>query len=124
MSLVIEVKTANRQELIGLVTPHLPVYVINNDEIFVAHDISKHLFRDKKRVMLSSLKSKEEHPHFPKCNKLDIQSGQIIVTDLNAANEHFRMKKAQKIKEEYSTIKEKYLDYTQFIKDNPELFLI
>lgn len=124
MSLCIEVSTVIRPELIKIVTPYLPVYVITDDDIFIAHDISTRFFRDKKRIEMYSIKSKEPSPIFPKCNKLNIQSGQLIVSDLKVANEHFRMKKAQKVKKEYSFIKEKYLDYTDFIKNNPELFII
>jgi hypothetical protein len=114
----------DRKELVTLVKPLLPVYVITNEEIFIAQDISQSMFRDKKRIEMYSIKTQEPQPIFPKCNTLPINDKQLITHSINDANEFFRQKKSLLIKSEYRELKEKYQDYTTFIKDNPELFLV
>lgn len=121
---MIEISTMDRQELCKLVKPMLPVYVINTGPIFEAFDISTNMFRDVKSVEMYSIKSKELQPYYPKCNSLRIQTGQYITKDLNEAEEYFKIKKAHRIKCEYKELKEKYNDYTDFIKNNSEYFLI
>jgi len=123
---MIEVSSMVKKDLSKLVKPMLPVYVISEDksEIFVAKDISNNMFRDEPAIEMYSIKSKELQPMYPKCNTLRITSGQYITKDLEEADHFFNMKKAQKIKKEYTTVKEQYLDYTKFIEEHPEYFLI
>jgi len=121
---MIEVSSMDRKELCKLVNPMLPVYVIDSGQIFIAQDISTNMFRDKKRIEVYSIKTQEPQPQFPKCNTLKIKSGQYITNDLSEAEHFFKMKKAQKIKCEYQKIKTMYEDYTEFIKKNPEYFLV
>jgi hypothetical protein len=121
---MIEVSSMDRQELCKTVKPMLPVYVIGSGEVFEAYDISYNLFRDKPGIEMYSLKTKERQPAYPKCNKLRIQAGQIIVKTLDEAEEYYKIKKAEKIKKEFSSIEEKYLDYKKFIKENSEYFLV
>jgi len=121
---MIEVSSMDRKELCKIVRPMLPAYVINSGQIFIAQDISTNMFRDEKRIEVYSIKTQEPQPQFPKCNTLKIKSGQYVTNDLSEAEHFFKMKKAQKIKCEYREIKEKYEDYTKFIKENSEYFLV
>jgi len=105
-----------RSDLCNLVKPILPVYVVNmsNDEIFEVHDISNDFFRNKQRETI----------YFPECKKMKIMPNQYIIKNKTDAEDFIKFNTANKIKREYQNIEKKYNEYTQFIKNNPELFLV
>jgi len=116
-----------RSDLCNLIKPILPVYVVNmsNDEIFEVHDISNDFFRNKRRINnVYSIKSQKETIHFPECKKMKIMPNQYIIKNKVDAEDFIKFSTANKIKREYQNIEKKYHEYTQFIKNNPELFLV
>jgi len=116
-----------RSDLCNLVKPILPVYVVNmsNDEIFEVHDISNDFFRNKQRINnVYSIKSQKETIYFPECKKMKIMPNQYIIKNKTDAEDFIKFNTANKIKREYQNIEKKYNEYTQFIKNNPELFLV
>ena len=124
---MIAVKDYKRSELVNLVKSMLPVYVVSKDqaEIFKAEHISKIRFRNNPAIEMFSIKSKEMNPKFPQDTKfIEIRSNQYITKDFDTADMFAKTVKANKIKEEMSSLEKKYLDYKQFIKDNPEYFVL
>ena len=123
--MIIEVpKTLSQGERRVFLETKLPFYVSTTTECFLVKDVSNTILRDKERIEMFALSTKEMQAVFPEgTRKLKFSNNHIISTEKGEAEIYYKEKRALRIQEKFPYIERKYLEYQKFMDENSMYFI-